>query len=38
MDHELGYKLIWNFTETLSKRLPETNEKMADFLALKGGF
>jgi CRP/FNR family transcriptional regulator, cyclic AMP receptor protein len=38
MDHELGYKLLWKFTETLSKRLRETNEKMAAFLALSGGF
>jgi len=38
MDHELGYKLLWTFTETLSKRLRETNEKMAGFLALSGGF
>jgi CRP/FNR family transcriptional regulator, cyclic AMP receptor protein len=38
MDHELGYKLLWKFTETLSKRLRETNEKMAGFLAMSGGF
>jgi CRP-like cAMP-binding protein len=38
MDHELGYKLLWKFTETLSKRLRETNEKMAGFLVLSGGF
>ena len=38
MDHELGYKLLWTFTETLSKRLRETNEKMAGFLALSVGF
>jgi CRP/FNR family cyclic AMP-dependent transcriptional regulator len=38
MDHELGYKLLWKFTETLSKRLRETNEKMACFLAMSGGF
>jgi CRP/FNR family cyclic AMP-dependent transcriptional regulator len=38
MDHELGYKLLWTFTESLSKRLRETNEKMAGFLALSGGF
>jgi CRP-like cAMP-binding protein len=38
MDHELGYKLLWTFTKTLSKRLRETNEKMAGFLALSGGF
>lgn len=37
-DHELGYKLLWTFTKTLSKRLRETNEKMAGFLALSGGF
>jgi CRP-like cAMP-binding protein len=36
MDHELGYELLWKFTETLSKRLRETNEKMAGFLALSG--
>ncbi len=38
MDHELGYKLLWKFTETLSRRLRETNEKMAGFLTLSGGF
>jgi CRP/FNR family cyclic AMP-dependent transcriptional regulator len=37
-DRELGYKLLWTFTRTLSKRLRETNEKMAGFLALSGGF
>jgi len=38
MDHEMGYKLLWAFTKTLSKRLRETNEKMASFLAMTGGF
>ncbi len=38
MDRELGYKLLWVFTKTLSKRLRETNEKMASFLAMTGGF
>jgi len=38
MDRELGYKLLWAFTKTLSKRLRETNEKMATFLAMTGGF
>jgi CRP-like cAMP-binding protein len=38
MDHELGFKLLWTFTKTLSKRLRETNEKIAGFLALSGGF
>ena len=37
-DRELGYKLLWTFTRTLSKRLREANEKMAGFLALSGGF
>jgi len=37
-DRELGYKLLWAFTKTLSKRLRETNDKMAGFLALSGGF
>ena len=37
-DHELGYKLLWTFTKTLSRRLRETNEKMASFLAMSGGF
>ncbi len=37
-DRELGYKLLWAFTKTLSKRLRETNEKMASFLAMTGGF
>ena len=38
MDRELGYKLLWAFTKTLSKRSRETNEKMAGFLAMSGGF
>ena len=38
MDRDLGYKLHWSFTMTLSKRLPETNERMASFLAMCGGF
>ena len=37
-DRELGYKLFWTFTKTLSKRLRETNEKLASFLAMSGGF
>ncbi len=37
-DRELGYKLFWTFTKTLSRRLRETNEKMAGFLAMSGGF
>ncbi|MGE5808768.1 MAG: cyclic nucleotide-binding domain-containing protein [Nitrospirota bacterium] len=37
-DRDLGYKLLWSFTRTLSKRLRETNEKMAGFLVLSGGF
>ncbi len=37
-DRELGYKLLWAFTKTLSKRLRETNEKIANFLAMTGGF
>jgi len=38
MERDLGYKLLWAFTRTLSKRLRETNEKMAGFFALSGGF
>lgn len=38
MDRELGNKLLWAFTKTLSKRLRESNEKMAGFLAISGGF
>jgi CRP-like cAMP-binding protein len=38
MDRELGYKLLWAFTRTLSRRLRETNDKMAGFLAMSGGF
>ncbi len=38
MDREMGYKLLWAFTKTLSRRLRETNEKMAGFLAMSGGF
>ena len=37
-DRELGYKLLWTFTRTLSKRLRETNEKVAGFLTLSAGF
>jgi len=37
-DREIGYKLLWIFTRTLSKRLRETNEKMAVFFAMSGGF
>lgn len=37
-DRELGYKLLWAFTKTLSKRLRETNQKMAGFLVISGGF
>jgi CRP/FNR family cyclic AMP-dependent transcriptional regulator len=38
MDRDLGYKLVWAFTKTLSRRLRETNQKMASFLAISGGF
>jgi CRP-like cAMP-binding protein len=38
LDRDLGYKLLWAFTKTLSKRLRETNEKLAGFLAISGGF
>ena len=38
MDRELGYKLLWAFTRTLSKRLRETNDKLASFLVMSGGF
>jgi CRP/FNR family cyclic AMP-dependent transcriptional regulator len=37
-DREMGYKLLWVFTQTLSRRLREMNEKMAGFLTLSGGF
>ncbi len=37
-DHELAYKIFWTFTKTLSRRLRETNEKLASFLAMSGGF
>jgi CRP/FNR family cyclic AMP-dependent transcriptional regulator len=37
-DRELGYKILWTFTRTLSRRLRETNEKIASFLAMSGGF
>jgi CRP/FNR family transcriptional regulator, cyclic AMP receptor protein len=38
MDRDLGYKLLWVFTKTLSMRLRETNEKLAGFLVMSGGF
>ncbi len=37
-NRDLGYKIFWTFTRTLSKRLRETNEKLASFLAMSGGF
>ena len=37
-DREMGYKLLWVFTQTLARRLRETNEKMAGFLAMTGKF
>ncbi len=37
-DRELGYRILWAFTKTLSRRLRETNDKLASFLALSGGF
>jgi CRP-like cAMP-binding protein len=37
-DRDLGYKLLWTFTKTLSRRLRETNEKLMSFLAMSGGF
>ena len=36
-DRDLGYKLLWTFTRTLSRRLRETNDKLTGFLALSGG-
>jgi CRP/FNR family cyclic AMP-dependent transcriptional regulator len=38
MDRDLGYKLLWAFTKMQSKQLRETNEKMAGFMAMSGGF
>lgn len=38
MDRDVGYKLLWAFTKTLSHRLRETNEKLANFLAMSSGF
>ncbi len=37
-DRHPGYTLLWSFTKTLPKRLRETNEKMAGYLAMSGGF
>jgi len=37
-DRDLGYKLLWTFTKTLSRRLRETNDKLTGFLALSSGF
>jgi CRP-like cAMP-binding protein len=37
-DRELGFKFLWTFARTLSKRLRDMNDKMAGFLALAGGF
>lgn len=38
MDHEMGYKFMWAFTKTLSKRLRDMNERLAGVLAMFGGF
>jgi CRP/FNR family cyclic AMP-dependent transcriptional regulator len=38
MNWDRGYKLLWAFTKTLSKRLRETNEKMVGFLVISVGF
>ena len=38
LDRELGYKLLWMFTKTLSKRLRETNDRLVGFLAMSSGF
>jgi CRP/FNR family cyclic AMP-dependent transcriptional regulator len=37
-DRELGFKFLWTFARTLSKRLRDMNDKMAGFLAMAGGF
>ncbi len=37
-DRELGCKLLWTFTKTLSRRLRETNDKLTAFLAMSTGF
>ena len=37
-NHELGYKIMVVFCQTLSKRLRETNEKISQFIAMTAGF
>ena len=36
MDRDLGYKLLWTFTKTMSRRLRETNDRLVSILALSG--
>ena len=38
VDKDLAYDLLWTFARTLAARLRETNEKIASFFALSGGF
>ncbi len=37
-DRDLGYKLLWTFMKTLSRRLGESDDKLEGFLALSSGF
>jgi hypothetical protein len=38
VDKDLAYDVLWTFVRTLSARLRETNDKVASFLAMSGGF
>ncbi len=37
-DREMGFKFLWTFARTLSKRLRDMNDRMASYLAMAGGF
>lgn len=38
VDKDLAYDLLWTFVRTMAARLRETNEKIAGFFAMTGGF
>ncbi len=38
VDKDLAYDLLWTFVRTLAARLRETNDKIAGFFAMTGGF
>jgi CRP-like cAMP-binding protein len=38
VDKDLAYDLLWTFVRTLAARLRDTNDKIAGFFAMSGGF